>query len=295
MSYKTRVTQNPVIVDRVEPAAYTKKVEDGDVLAQEQLDFYAKNGYLALSDLFDESEINFLVNHANQLKKSDQWKGKKEVITEPQSGDIRSIFAIHETDEKFSRLICDKRLLKIAKILLGSDVYIHQSRINYKPGFRGKEFYWHSDFETWHAEDGMPKMRAVSCALALDDNNEFNGPLMLVSQSHKKFIPCQGATPENHHEQSLKKQEYGVPSDEAISDMVKQHGIVAPKGKAGSVIFFECNILHGSNSNITPYPRANIFFVYNSVDNVLQKPFAAEKPRPNYIANRTNFSAIKES
>jgi hypothetical protein len=43
-----------------------------------------------------------------------------------------------------------------ARQLLGSDVYVHQSRVNFKPGFNGQDFYWHSDFETWHAEDGMP-------------------------------------------------------------------------------------------------------------------------------------------
>jgi ectoine hydroxylase len=64
---------------------------------------------------------------------------------------------------------------------------------------KGKEFYWHSDFETWHAEDGMPKMRAVSCSIAFDDNHEFNGPLMVIPQSHQKFISCIGETPEEHH------------------------------------------------------------------------------------------------
>src|SRR3546814_10756649 len=44
------------------------------------------------------------------------------------------------------------------------------SRLNYKPGFKGKEFYWHSDFETWHVEDGMPQMRALSMSILLAEN-----------------------------------------------------------------------------------------------------------------------------
>ena len=55
--------------------------------------------------------------------------------------------------------------MTIAEQILGSQVYIHQSRVNLKPGFKGKEFYWHSDFETWHIEDGMPRMRALSCSI----------------------------------------------------------------------------------------------------------------------------------
>lgn len=66
----------------------------------------------------------------------------------------------------------------------GGDVYIHQSRINDKFGFKGSGFNWHSDLETWHSEDGMPRMRALSASLMLTDNNEFNGPLMLIPGSH---------------------------------------------------------------------------------------------------------------
>jgi ectoine hydroxylase len=40
--------------------------------------------------------------------------------------------------------------------------------------------------------------------------------------------------------------------------------------------------------NITPYPRSNIFVVFNSVDNRLAAPFAAPKPRPGYLAARSD-------
>jgi ectoine hydroxylase len=52
------------------------------------------------------------------------------------------------------------------------------------------------------------------------------------------------------------------------------------------VILFDCNMMHGSNGNITPFPRANAFFVYNAVANRLQAPFGAATPRPRFIAAR---------
>jgi ectoine hydroxylase len=75
-----------------------------------------------------------------------------------------------------------------------------------------------------------------------------------------------GATPEDHYKASLKQQEVGVPDDASLTQMVSEFGIAAPIGPAGSVTFFECNVMHGSNSNITPLPRSNVFVVYNSVD-----------------------------
>jgi ectoine hydroxylase len=56
---------------------------------------------------------------------------------------------------------------------------------------------------------------------------------------------------------------------------------------------FDCNTMHGSNGNITPYPRGNAFFVYNSVENTLQQPFRGLKPRPEHIATRQNFSPLQ--
>src|SRR3546814_2716057 len=74
--------------------------------------------------------------------------------TEPGSGDLRTLFEIHKVSPLLAALASDTRVAGAATQLLDDEVYVNQSRLNYKPGFRGKEFYWHSDFETWHVEDG---------------------------------------------------------------------------------------------------------------------------------------------
>ena len=217
----------------------------------------------------------------------------EELITEPDSDEVRSIFRVHRLSQVFDWLARDTRILDVARQILGSEAYLHQSRVNLKPGFHGKEFYWHSDFETWHVEDGMPRMRALSASIALTDNYPFNGPLMLIPGSHKTFVPCVGSTPQNHYRQSLKKQEYGVPDQVSLKRLADQGGIVAPTGPAGSVVFFDCNTMHGSNSNISPFARSNVFFVYNSVENSLSEPYCGLKPRPEHIAARESFHALE--
>ncbi|MFB5614198.1 MAG: phytanoyl-CoA dioxygenase family protein, partial [Candidatus Nitrosomaritimum yanchengensis] len=140
--------------------------------------------------------------------------------------------------------------------------------------------------------DGMPNMRAISCSISLTPNYEFNGPLMVIPGSHKKFVSCSGKTPENHYRQSLKRQEIGTPDKTILENMVDDGGIVSAKGDAGTAIFFDCNIMHGSNGNISPYPRSNAFFVFNSVKNKLVEPFCGLNPRPEYIASR-NFQSVE--
>jgi ectoine hydroxylase len=245
-----------------------------------------------LENLFLEEEIATFQRELDQLRNDKSVKASGETITEPGSGDIRSIFRIHQINQTFQKLVADPRLADLARYLLGDEVYIHQSRLNYKPGFRGKEFYWHSDFETWHVEDGMPAMRALSMSITLTDNYDTNGPLMLIPGSHKHYVVCEGETPENHFKASLKKQEYGVPSDKYLKQLVDEGGIATATGKPGSVIVFDCNIMHGSNGNITPFPRSNAFFVYNALSNRVLDPFCGQPPRPEYICSRKTIDAI---
>lgn len=285
--YPSRMDAEPRMETRNDPIVYSSEPPISGI-TREQVQSYEKNGFLFLEDLFTRDEVELF---KEELKRLADLQGVKDSysIKEPDSGAVRSIFRVHTISPLFSRLSRDKRLLSVVKYLLNDELYMHQSRVNLKPGFTGKEFYWHSDFETWHVEDGMPRMRAISVSIALTDNSAFNGPLMLIPGSHKKYVVCVGATPENHYQQSLKRQEYGVPDEKSLTKLVDEGGIVAPTGTAGSAVFFDCNTMHGSNSNISPYPRSNVFFVYNSLKNALQDPFCGLKPRPEFIATRNNL------
>ncbi len=290
--YPSRVDEQPHIIDRQDPVIYTQG-PPSEGLSLDQAKSYEEKGFLSIRSLFAPDEVRVFTRELNRLSRSEDIKECRESITEPNSGEVRSIFRVHELSPLFQRLCRDERLLNIVQYILGDDVYIHQSRINRKPGFVGKEFYWHSDFETWHVEDGLPHMRTISCSIALTENNEFNGPLMLIPGSHKKFISCVGETPEDHYKSSLKKQEHGVPDNESLSDLVDEGGIEAPKGPAGSVTFFDCNTMHGSAGNISPFPRSNIFFVFNAVSNRPVDPFCGLAPRPEYIGARKDIELLK--
>ncbi|MCA9122362.1 MAG: ectoine hydroxylase [Planctomycetaceae bacterium] len=285
--YWSRTQSQSEAVNREDPVFWGDGAAVGldNALTTELVKQFERDGFHHRTSLFTADEATSLLSEANCL--AAQVKGPEHgVVIEPGSNVVRSIFRIHRNNEVFRAVANDKRLVDVARQLLGGDVYVHQSRINFKPAFDGKEFFWHSDFETWHIEDGMPRMRAVSVSVSLTDNNEFNGPLMVVPRSHLKYIRCVGATPENHHEQSLKKQEYGVPSREAMCQLVDEGGIVAPKGDPGSALFFDCNLMHGSSGNLSPYPRTNLFVVYNSVENATVAPFGNRPPRPKYLAER---------
>jgi len=290
--YPTRLADGEKITERTDPVLWQEWTAEAPI-SRAEADSYAEKGYLIRNDLFSQEELALLIETSADLRSGRCEIPEDDRITEPGGDAIRTIFRLDDHSEIFARLARDERLAGVARFLLGDDVYLHQSRLNYKPGFTGKEFYWHSDFETWHAEDGMPRMRAVSASVLLTDNSALNGPLMLIPGSHRSFVACQGETPDDNHKQSLKKQEIGVPSQATLERFAAEAGIDAATGPAGTVIFFECNTLHASNGNVTPFPRSNAFFVYNAVSNAPQAPFAARAPRPAFLAHRGEIEALE--
>ncbi len=214
-------------------------------------------------------------------------------IVEPKSQEIRSVFEVHRISEVFANLVRDPRVVGRARQILGSDVYVHQSRINVKPGFRRERVLLALRLpRPGTPRTRLPNMRTVSVSIALTENYDTNGGLMIMPGSHKTFLGCAGATPKDNYKKSLQMQDAGTPSDEALTSLASEYGIRLFTGRAGSATWFDCNCMHGSGDNITPFPRSNVFIVFNSVENTAVEPFAAPVRRPEFIGAR-DFTPVK--
>ncbi|WP_353941786.1 ectoine hydroxylase [Streptomyces sp. HUAS MG91] len=288
--YPTRGTSE-VATPRVDPVVWSAPGTRGPI-RESDLASFERDGFLAIDELIGPDEIGTYQAELNRLVNDPAMRADERSIVEKKSQEIRSVFEIHKISEVFANLVRDERVVDRARQILGSDVYVHQSRINVKPGFGASGFYWHSDFETWHAEDGLANMRTVSVSIALTENYDTNGGLMIMPGSHKTFLGCAGETPEDNYKRSLQMQDAGIPSDESLTKFADAHGIRLFTGKAGSATWFDCNAMHGSGDNITPYPRSNVFIVFNSVENTAVEPFAAPVRRPEFIGAR-DFTPVK--
>ncbi|MFD7519728.1 ectoine hydroxylase [Streptomyces niveus] len=280
-----------VTTPRQDPVVWSPPGTPGPVDAAD-LQGLERNGFLTVDQLISPDEVVLYRDELDRLINDPAVRADERSIIEPKSQDVRSVFEVHKLSEVFAGLVRDERVVGRARQILGSDVYVHQSRINVKPGFGASGFYWHSDFETWHAEDGLPNMRTISVSIALTENYDTNGGLMIMPGSHKTFLGCAGETPKDNYKQSLKMQDAGTPSDEALTGFAREHGIKLFTGKAGAATWFDCNCMHGSGDNITPFPRSNVFIVFNSVENAAVEPFAAPAPRPSFIGSR-DFTPVR--
>jgi len=280
-NYPTRLLRAIAPIPRIEPTVWGTAA-DGP-LHQGDLDGYSDAGHILRRNTIPNSLIPDLDDELRNIAASLDTADPR--IIREADGSIRSIFEPHLISTVAKQIAELDTVLPVAQQLLGGDVYIHQARINYMSQFTSTGFYWHSDFETWHAEDGMPTMRAVSCVIALTENYPHNGTLMTINGTNRTFYPCVGATPTANHATSLAGQTVGIPDRKTLTRAAAD-GINQFVGPAGTGFWFDCNTLHGSGTNITPFPRSNLFLVFNSVDNRLIEPFAAPQPRPNHLGAR---------
>jgi ectoine hydroxylase len=118
----------------------------------------------------------------------------------------------------------------------------------------------------------------------LDEVTEFNGPLMLIPGSHRHGMIEVGAARgtggwQDNVAADLK---YSLDRD-TIERLVREGGIVAPKGPRGSVLIFHPNLAHASVPNLSPWDRTMLIVTYNSVANV---PVPPGEPRPDFLVSR---------
>ncbi|TDJ20929.1 MAG: proline hydroxylase [Gammaproteobacteria bacterium] len=246
-------------------------------LSDTQVSEFHQQGYVFLPGIFNADEVAALTRELEGIFAQD----RPENVREKNGRAVRTTFAAHTFNEAFARLGRHPRLINPVMQLLGGPVYIHQYKINAKAAFDGDVWQWHQDYGTWARDDRMPEPRAMNIAVFLNDVSEFNGPLMFIPKSH------QGGKLDAGHDLETTSYPLWTLDNETVTRLVDQGGMVAPKGKAGSVILFHCNLVHASPGNISPWNRTIVYLSLCHVDNHIRR-----FKRPEWIAHR-DFTAIE--
>jgi ectoine hydroxylase len=282
--YPTRKTNKSKFLERIEPVIYNNETQKDSTL-----EFYEKYGFIHIEGFFDKDSTSKMLDLSEHI-----FNNPNAFYTnnEPSSNKVRSVLNIHETGI-FSTIHKHPELINLVNKILGEYVYIHQSRINYKAGLGTNGWSWHSDFETWHSQDGMPQMRCLTAMIPLVKNTAANGALMVIPESHKLF--WSSSKGENiTAESEFSDQKVGVPDSDAIIEFFNNTNepIKTLTANPGDLILFDCNTIHVSNPNLTPNKRTNLFFVFNHIDNRLVDPFSSNKPRPEEMGARKNIKIL---
>jgi ectoine hydroxylase len=240
-------------------------------LSEQQLRDFEELGYVFIPGVFSAAEIDVLTDELPGIFALD----RPEVWREKDGRAVRTAFAAHHYNEAFRRLGAHPRMIEPVMQLLDGPVYIHQFKINAKEAFDGDVWQWHQDYGTWARDDLMPEPRAMNIAVFLDEVTEFNGPLMFIPKSHK------AGKLEAGHDLATTSYPLWTLDRATVTRLAEEGGMVAPRGPAGSLLIFHCNLVHCSPPNISPWRRAITYVSACHVDNHIR-----QFKRPEWIAHR---------
>ncbi len=239
--------------------------------ASELVDAYRRLGYAWRPSVLSSVEIGVINAETDRLlageRRADRFLFEKDGTT------VRTIANPQLYSQVFDRLVHHPTLIAAARELLDDDVYVFQSGVNCKAAFAGDVWFWHQDYPGYLYDDHIPTPRMVNMLIFLDEVTHLNAPMMLVPGSFR-HVPAPPAVSDGGTSHVFR-----YADRDTVTDQVAEHGIVAPTGAAGSVIFMHVNTLHGSSANLSPWRRRMMTLTFNAMSNKATSPSA----RPRHI------------
>ena len=250
-------------------------------LSQAEVAAYNDKGWILVADAIRREELEVLEQAALEVV---QRPGPE--VAREADGAPHVCWGMHLFDERLKTLTRHPNLVAPAEQLLGNRIFVHQSRINVKQT-GGSIVEWHQDFGTYHRVDGIPEPRGIMIAVFLDDVTACNAPLLAMPGSHREGLVSEARIdPTVPDHATTSKYRYDI-TPATMARLVDRHGLEAITGTAGSVLFMNLAVVHGSSVNITPLRRMILYVNVSPVDN-RGESFA----RPEYYAAR-DFAPIQ--
>jgi hypothetical protein len=231
------------------------------VLTAEQIARYHDQGFLHIPAVFSPEETRELSDSLEWLMQtwaSDEagWTGPwRKVLMDEATEKKSKLVAMHDLQyysSAWAKGIQHPRLLAAMQGLLGPDVEFHHSTMHVKPPETGHPFPMHQDWAFYPHSDG----RYVDVLVHLDDTFHDNGEIRFLKGSHKQgYLPHITQTPEGPCTPHLPTTQY------------KLEDTVAVPAKAGDLVVFNINTIHGSYVNVTKHPRRLVRLGYRSPEN----------------------------
>ena len=241
---------------------------------EHQLQQFHEAGYLFMPGLFAAEEVERLSVAVPELLAGDEQDDLMHRERE-RSGAVRQIYLTHRHSPPFAALSKDSKIVEPVRQILDNDVYVWHSKINVKDAFEGTVWLWHQDYGYW-MWDGVDA-RLISVMVFLDRATLNNGCLMVAAGSHH------WGRLEHYADEVTTSYKQWCVDTKTLKQRLTEEMIQPITGEPGDVLFFHCNLLHGSGHNMSPLPRKTIIIAYNDLAN---QPRPVDNPRPDWVVSR---------
>ncbi len=179
-------------------------------LTQEQIDFYHREGYLALDAITTPEEIAFMLDIYDRLfeQKAGREEGNQfDLAGTDEDGKEQSLPQIIMPSKYAPELndtLYHANALAIARQLLGEEAEFQGEHAIRKPGTQGAATPWHQDEAYWDEDQDY---NALSIWMPLQDTSVDMGCMQFIPRSHKQEV-------QPHHSINNDPRVHGLEIDE---------------------------------------------------------------------------------
>ncbi|MEQ8716389.1 MAG: phytanoyl-CoA dioxygenase family protein [Acidimicrobiales bacterium] len=235
---------------------------EGRVLSDAEARFYHEHGYVLIPNVYSDDQIEQMREGLMDLIarwawNDEGWTGPwRKVYMDEETEKLSKLIYLHDLDlysGAWMQAATNDRLCDALVDLLGPNVEHHHQAMHVKPPQTGMPFPVHQDWPFYpHTDD-----RHLLALVHLDDTNDENGCFRFLDGSHKL-----GAL------RHIVTEPDGTPcSPHLPTDAYKLEDTTPVHAKAGDVIVFNTNTIHGSNINTTNAYRRVVRIGYRTPDN----------------------------
>ena len=218
----------------------------------EKINYFNKNGFVVLKNIIKKKQLKILLDEVEVIKTKAVKTKNKRFFHFTSDNKINSIHNI----QKFykSKILTDltKNLIiqKFLKFILSKNIHVRNLEFFLKPKKTGMPSPLHQDNFFWNILDS----KAVNVWIALSDANKYNGGVFYLQKSHKKGIinhvpSYMKGTSQKIHKYIIKKNNF------------KKY---YPNLKKGDCIIHHCEVIHGSDKNLSNFDRIGIAISYKN-------------------------------
>ena len=223
-----------------------------EVISNDQINDFKKDGFILLKSLFDKEEIDLLKKTAVEDRELDKHSFGR---ADGEGGTVRLSLWNHPGNNIYGMIARSHRIVDKVEKLLGDEVYHYHSKMILKDPEIGGAWAWHQDYGYWY-QNGVLFPDLVSVFIAVDKATKENGCLQVIKGSHHM----------GRVDHVLTGDQAGA-DQERVDEALKRLELVYCEMDPGDTIFFHSNLLHRSDQNKSPNPRWSLICCYNAASN----------------------------
>lgn len=217
-----------------------------------ELDQYRRDGYFIVRGLFNRDEIHKVFEFAQS---DPSFAGTVSGRRDATGAVTKIALWNHAGEDLYSMCARSPRIVDRLEQMLGGEVYLYHMKMNYKEPRVGGAWEWHQDYGYWYNNGCLLPLMA-SCLISVSAATKEMGCLQVLRGSHL-----------------MGRIDHGKTGDQTGADLERVNAalermeLVYCETQPGDAIFFDSNLLHRSDQNVSPAARWSLICCYNAARN----------------------------